>query len=102
MHHDLPDNPAYTGFTNTACPYYPCHPGVRRAFNCLFCYCPLHPYQCPGPYRLYHDRQGVVHKDCSPCRLPHEGYQSAWSFIQKWLNQPQPWDGKESRPRRPS
>lgn len=84
----------YKGFTHRACPFYPCHPGVRRAFNCLFCYCPLFAYECPGPYRVYTDPEGERRKDCSACRLPHEGHHAAWSFIQKWLRRPRPWAGE--------
>jgi len=94
-HHASPANEAYKGFTNDACPFYPCHAGVRRAFNCLFCYCPLYAYRCPGPYRVYLDRDGKPRKDCSACRLPHEGYHPAWNFIQTWLEHPEPWDGRE-------
>jgi len=88
-------NEAYKGFTNHECPFYPCHAGVKRAFNCLFCYCPLIAYECPGPYRIYTDKHGLRRKDCSDCRLPHEGYQASWSFIQKWLERPRIWGGRE-------
>ncbi|RNE89032.1 cysteine-rich small domain-containing protein [Marichromatium sp. AB31] len=91
---ELTNNPSFKGFTNHDCPFYPCHPGVRRTFNCLFCYCPLIAYDCPGPYRIYTDRHGNRRKDCTDCRLPHEGYHSAWSFIQKWLDDPRPWCGE--------
>lgn len=94
---DATDNPAYKGFTNSACPFYPCHPGVRREFNCLFCYCPLIAYACPGPYRLCTDRHGLVRKDCSDCRLPHDGHAPSWSFIQRWLERPHLWDGQAQR-----
>lgn len=90
-------NEAYKGFTNAACPFYPCHHGVRREFNCLFCYCPLIAYACPGPYTIYTDRQDVRRKDCSACRLPHDGYHASWSFIQTWLERIQIWDGREQR-----
>lgn len=94
---DTTDNPAYKGFSNTACPFFPCHSGVRREFNCLFCYCPLIAYACPGPYRLYTDRHGLARKDCSACRLPHDGHAASWSFIQTWLERPRPWDGQAQR-----
>ncbi|MGQ9830123.1 MAG: hypothetical protein ACUVQI_00650 [Thermochromatium sp.] len=40
---------------------------------------------------LYTDTHGLRRKDCSGCRLPHEGYQAYWSFIQKWLERPRIW-----------
>ena len=91
----LPAEEAFKGFTNTDCPYFPCHPGVERAFNCLFCYCPLNAYECPGPYRVITDRHGLRRKDCSACTLPHDGYRESWAFIQRWLRRPVPWDGSE-------
>jgi len=90
----------YMGFTNTACPFYPCHPGVEREFNCLFCYCPLIAYECPGPYSVITDRNGLKRKDCSACTLPHNGYKKAWNFIQRWLEKPKIWDGSEQDPSR--
>ncbi|QIK37743.1 hypothetical protein GWK36_06815 [Caldichromatium japonicum] len=90
----LSPNESYKGYSHSACPFYPCHAGVRRAFNCLFCYCPLYAYECPGPYRVIAGPCGQLQKDCTDCRLPHEGYRAAWSFIQKWLRCPRPWSGK--------
>ena len=90
---DTTTNEAFKGFTNSNCPFLPCHPGVKRAFNCLFCYCPLIAYECPGPYQTYTDRNGLVRKDCSACTLPHDGYEQSWNFIQKWLEYPRPWSG---------
>lgn len=84
---------AYKGFTNRDCPFYPCHTGVKRAFNCLFCYCPLIAYDCPGPYQVYTDAYGMPRKDCTACRLPHDGYAASWAFIQKWLERPVLWCG---------
>ncbi|MBK1692388.1 cysteine-rich small domain-containing protein [Ectothiorhodospira mobilis] len=86
---------AYKGFTNHDCPFMPCHEGVTREFNCLFCYCPLIAYECPGPYRVFVDRHGMRRKDCSACNLPHNGYRQSWGFIQKWLERPVLWDGHE-------
>lgn len=57
-------------FTNSACPYFPCHKGVEaEQFNCMFCYCPLYALgeKCGGSFAYTPD--GV--KDCSPCALPH-------------------------------
>lgn len=94
-----PSRAAFKGFTHRACEYYPCHGGVRRAFNCLFCYCPLNARECPGPYRLFTDARGQLGKDCSTCGLPHQGYSSSWGFIQRWLAAP-PWaGGAQSRAR---
>ena len=60
----------YTGFTNRACEYFPCHSGVpEKDFNCLFCYCPLYALgrDCGGAYQYTPD--GI--KDCSGCVVPH-------------------------------
>ncbi|WPL19315.1 Cysteine-rich small domain protein [Thiorhodovibrio winogradskyi] len=83
-----PEARAFKGFTHRACEYYPCHHGVRRAFNCLFCYCPLIERECPGPYRLFTDMRGTTRKDCSACRLAHDGIHPSWAFIQRWLDAP--------------
>lgn len=61
---DTTTNEAFKGFTNDKCPFLPCHKGVKRAFNCLFCYCPLIAYDCPGPLSDLHrpqwsDAQGL-------------------------------------------
>ncbi|AGA89349.1 uncharacterized protein containing a Zn-finger-like domain [Thioflavicoccus mobilis 8321] len=96
---DKSSDRGYEGFTNTACPFLPCHRNVRHTFNCLFCYCPLIAYVCPGPYRLFTDKHGLVRKDCTACTLPHEGYHASWQFIQTWLERPIPWDGRPADPR---
>lgn len=85
---DLTDNQHFKGFTNDCCPFYPCHQIRKPEFNCLFCYCPLTPYECPGPYLVFTDRHGLKRKDCTKCNLNHEGYHSSWNFIQKWLERP--------------
>ena len=62
------DNSKY--FTNTACPYFPCHEGANlNDFNCLFCYCPLYALgeACGG--NVCYTGDGI--KDCSRCLLPH-------------------------------
>lgn len=98
---DLTSNEGFKGFTNHDCPFLPCHEGVRGDFNCLFCYCPLIAYECPGPYQVFKDKNGLKRKDCSACTLPHNGYRGAWTFIQKWLERPVVWDGREqTRPYR--
>jgi Zn-finger protein len=91
-------NEGYKGFTNGDCPFLPCHGGVYREFNCLFCYCPLIAYVCPGPYRVFTDARGVTRKDCSACTLPHDGYHQSWGFIQTWLQRPILWDGRPADP----
>lgn len=58
-------------FCNTACEYYPCHKGVDN-LNCLFCYCPLYPFEeCPGNYTVT-KIDGTSVKDCSNCIFPHK------------------------------
>lgn len=94
---DTTDNDAFKGFTNTKCPFLPCHGGVTKEFNCLFCYCPLIAYECPGPYVTFEDANGIVRKDCSRCNLPHNGYEESWRFIQKWLKTPVVWKGEEQK-----
>jgi Zn-finger protein len=96
---DTTNNEAFKGFTNHECPFLPCHKGVKREFNCLFCYCPLIAYECPGPYLVFEDTNGLKRKDCSACSLNHDGYRASWAFIQKWLEQPVIWNGHEQSPR---
>lgn len=58
-------------FSNTACEHYPCHRGVEN-FNCLFCYCPLYPFDdCPENYTMT-ENDGKSVKDCSNCAFPHK------------------------------
>lgn len=62
----------YPFFSNTECPYFPCHEGADpQEFNCLFCYCPLYLLgpDCGGSFTYTSD--GV--KDCSHCSRPHNG-----------------------------
>lgn len=69
-------------FANTACRYFPCHPGAdREAFNCLFCFCPLYFLEDCGGTPTY--RQGV--KDCTPCLRPHrpEGYDAVLARLRQ-------------------
>lgn len=91
---DTTTNTAFKGFTNSNCPFMPCHKNVKKEFNCLFCYCPLIAYECPGPYLTYVDKNGLTRKDCSNCKLPHDGYEQSWNFIQLWLEKPVVWGGK--------
>lgn len=60
-----------TFFQNTACDYFPCHPGANAdTFNCLFCYCPLYALgkDCGGNFR--YTEKGI--KDCTNCLVPHQ------------------------------
>ena len=90
----LDKSATYHGFTHRNCPFYPCHAGVKREFNCLFCYCPLNAYLCPGAYQVIEQASGRLLKDCSACRLPHDGYHASWAFIQRWLAHPTVWTGQ--------
>ena len=71
----------YSFFQNRACEYFPCHKGIEeKAFNCLFCYCPLYALgeNCGGNYTYLEN--GI--KDCSGCRVPHvkdKGYDHVMS-----------------------
>ena len=69
-------------FRNTACRYFPCHPGADPlAFNCLFCFCPLYFLEdCGGDDYM---AKGV--KDCTPCLRPHrpEGYDEILARLRK-------------------
>lgn len=89
----------YQGFTNSQCEFLPCHKDVKREFNCLFCYCPLVFLKCPGDYRVFTDRNGLVRKNCTDCTLPHDGYKRSWKFIQLWLAKLEPWDNQPAEKR---
>ena len=65
----------YSFFQNRECEHFPCHKvDDDRAFNCLFCYCPLYTLgdRCGGNF--YYTETGI--KVCSNCVLPHspQGY----------------------------
>ena len=74
-------------FENRDCKYFPCHEGMEgRAFNCLFCYCPMNPYpDCPGDPVLRENKNGRVFKDCTNCRFPHipDNYEAVLAFLKK-------------------
>ena len=71
----------FSCFTNTACPYYPCHKThsakdtetkQTEDFNCLFCYCPLyHQKNCPGNPKFL-EKEGRTVKVCTNCTYPHQ------------------------------
>ena len=84
----------FKGYTNDKCEFFPCHKNVKREFNCLFCYCPLIAYECPGPYLVYQDKHGNTRKDCSGCIIPHNGYEQSWRVMQKYLENPEVWSGE--------
>ena len=68
----------FKSFCNTDCEYYPCHSFER--INCLFCFCPLYPFDdCGGDFAILDN--GL--KDCSSCELPHseDGYDKVVSFL---------------------
>ena len=67
----------YKHFSNKKCEFYPCK---NTDLNCLFCFCPLYPYDdCGGKYNF--TERGI--KDCSDCLLPHQkdGYKQIMDFI---------------------
>jgi Zn-finger protein len=68
----------YRYFCHKECEWYPCHKNVDN-LNCLFCFCPIYPYECGGKYKLLEN--GL--KDCSECGLPHsqEGYDYIINFL---------------------
>lgn len=73
---------SYCFFTNKDCRYYPCHQNVND-INCLFCYCPLYPFeQCPGQPQYMETINGPI-KDCSTCTFPHkaENYDAIIKFL---------------------
>lgn len=90
----------FKGFTNEQCEFYPCHniSDFRdpSEFNCLFCNCPLYWLECPGVYTVITDADGVRRKDCTDCKLPHDGYDRSWKIMNltKWQKQPVFWNGK--------
>ena len=80
----------YKFFQNKTCEWFPCHDtGPTNKFtangefiriNCLFCFCPLYPYEnCGGDFKILEN--GL--KDCSNCLLPHSdgGYDKIIEMI---------------------
>lgn len=84
---------SYMGFSNIDCTFFPCHEDVKEQFNCLFCYCPLIRYECPGDYSII-EINGLEIKGCMKCSIPHTGIEKSWNFIQVWLRKPITWSGK--------
>lgn len=63
---------SYRFFCNRECEWFPCH-STRSpdTFNCLFCFCPLSPYEdCGGSYIMLDNGW----KDCTNCLIPHNNY----------------------------
>ncbi|MBR6093902.1 MAG: cobyrinate a,c-diamide synthase [Lachnospiraceae bacterium] len=56
-------------FSNHDCEYYPCHK-CSAELNCLFCFCPLYYYDCPGSYTMI-ESGGRLKKNCKDCVYPH-------------------------------
>lgn len=70
-------------FENRDCKYYPCHEGLEE-INCLFCYCPLYSFSCPGDYTLIRKEDRVI-KNCRGCTFPHkpENYDRLMELIRE-------------------
>lgn len=69
---------------NRECEYFPCHKlEDDKAFNCLFCYCPLYALkdQCGGDFVYL--KNGI--KSCQGCIKPHDqdGYDHVSNKMQK-------------------
>jgi len=65
----------------------PCHKDIKAdSINCLFCYCPMNPYEdCPGNPNYIHKEDGRIIKDCSACSFPHnpDNYDAVIDFLKK-------------------
>lgn len=76
-------------FENRDCKYFPCHAGMDgQPFNCLFCYCPMNPYEdCPGSPTYKTRADGSRIKVCSDCTYPHQAknYDAVIEFLKKKL-----------------
>ena len=57
-------------FANKECEYYPCH-DMGGDLNCLFCYCPLYNFNCPGSFTLIEKGDRKI-KSCMDCTFPHK------------------------------
>lgn len=89
----------FMGFSHTTCEFFPCHDTAvfkqPDRFNCMFCQCPLYWLECPGTYSVIVSG-GVERKDCSNCKLPHDGYERSWKLmnLSRFQTKPKPWSGK--------
>lgn len=94
---DIAKTKNYQGFSHTSCEFYPCHPLENfkspNEFNCIFCNCPLYWLECPGNYTVIEDADGVKRKDCSECKVPHDGYERSWKImnLSKYQKEPEYW-----------
>lgn len=73
---------SYRFFENRQCGFFPCH-RLEGDFNCLFCYCPMYPYEdCPGT-GVYAEKNGRRVKICTDCVFPHkpENYGAVVEFL---------------------
>ena len=79
----------YSYFSHKKCEYFPCHKGADpENFNCLFCYCPMNPYEdCPGNPVYRETKNGRRIKVCTGCTFPHqaEHYDEIMDFLRKKL-----------------
>ena len=76
-------------FENRDCKYFLCHEGMEgQPFNCLFCYCPMNPYEdCLG-HPVYREmKNGRNIKVCTGCTFPHqaENYDKIMDFLREKL-----------------
>lgn len=100
---DLVKTQHYMGFSHRQCEFFPCHNLSEfrspEEFNCLFCTCPLYWLECPGTYELITDADGTLRKDCSPCNLPHDGYQRSWKLmnLSRYQKHPVIWKGPKEK-----
>ena len=76
-------------FANKACEYYPCHKSDSE-LNCLFCYCPLYFFDCPGDYVMVEKGSNRV-KSCKDCVFPHEPehYDLVISLLKQAISSPE-------------
>jgi Zn-finger protein len=100
---DLFKTKHYMGFTHRQCEAFPCHdlsefrtPGE---FNCLYCTCSLYWLECPGNYEVITDADGHLRKDCSRCKLPHDGYERSWKLmnLSRYQKHPVIWKAPEEK-----
>ena len=72
-------------FANKKCEYYPCHK-CDSDLNCLFCYCPLYAFDCPGDYYIS-EKNGKKIKNCRNCTFPHdpENYDAVIALLKSFM-----------------
>lgn len=76
---------SYKFFNNKECKYMPCHEGMSAdSINCLFCYCPMNPYDdCLGNPSYIYKEDGRIIKNCTNCNYPHipDNYEKILFYI---------------------